>query len=224
VPIQEVGESLVDFLERCPGLILDRPRFHYRRETLLRERVADMVCLADRSLPSGCRLAIIEGWRPPFIQKRMYLAVERQIRQRYPDLEGPRLRRMVNRFSAPMDRKAPPPHTTGGAVDLMVADGEGRLLDHHSPYDMYDPDGFAFDAEGLSERARRTRQMLREALESAGLTNYPSEYWHWSFGDQGWAYRGGHPHALYGATEPPEWEPASDDQSDEPLEFVDLDL
>ena len=42
-------------------------------------------------------------------------------------------------------------------------------------------------------------------MSSTGLTNYPSEYWHWSYGDQGWAYRGGHPAALYGMIEPPGW-------------------
>jgi D-alanyl-D-alanine dipeptidase len=54
----------------------------------------------------------------------------------------------------------------------------------------------------------------------AGITNYPSEYWHWSYGDQGWAYRGGEPNALYGAITPAGWTPAPEDESDEALKFV----
>ena len=41
---------------------------------------------------------------------------------------------------------------------------------------------------------------LGAALLEGGLTNYPSEYWHWSYGDQGWAYRTGANQALYGVT------------------------
>src|SRR5438270_656389 len=41
VKIVECGEELVDFLEACPGLLLDAPRFQYRRETLLRRTVAE---------------------------------------------------------------------------------------------------------------------------------------------------------------------------------------
>lgn len=33
----------------------------------------------------------------------------------------------------------------------------------------------------------------------SGLTNFRGEWWHWSYGEPGWALRGGHPTALYGA-------------------------
>ena len=130
------------------------------------------------------------------------------------------MRRTVNQYSAPMDTRVPPPHTTGGAVDLLLADADGTLLDHCAPYDPYDPHCYAFDAPGLSPEAREVRETLKSALNAAGLTNYPSEYWHWSYGDQGWAYRGGHPHALYAAIQPPDWQPDPADDIDSPLEFV----
>src|SRR2546423_5092 len=72
VKIVECGEEMVDFLKFCPGLLLDKPRFKYRRETLVRRSVAEMLCEANRRIPRGYRLAIIEGWRPPYIQRRMY--------------------------------------------------------------------------------------------------------------------------------------------------------
>ena len=53
-----------------------------------------------------------------------------------------------------------------------------------------------------------------------GITNYPSEFWHWSYGDQGWAYRGGHPHALFAAITPDDYQPDPADLTDEPLERV----
>jgi D-alanyl-D-alanine dipeptidase len=30
-----------------------------------------------------------------------------------------------------------------------------------------------------------------DALTGAGLVNYPTEWWHWSFGDRYWAYASG---------------------------------
>lgn len=43
--------------------------------------------------------------------------------------------------------------------------------------------------------------MLGEALSAAGLVNYPTEWWHWSYGDRYWALQTGAPAALYGAKE-----------------------
>jgi len=138
----------------------------------------------------------------------------------HPDWSETRLTRYVNRFTAPMNARVPPPHTTGAAIDLVLTDEAGTELDHTSPLDPHDPRCFAFDAPGLGAEAQRTRGILAEALLAAGITNYPSEYWHWSYGDQGWAYRGDHAHALYGAVTPPGWSPAPEDDVDAPLEWV----
>ncbi|HEY0866540.1 MAG TPA: M15 family metallopeptidase [Fimbriimonas sp.] len=223
IPIRECGEPLVDFLSSCPDLAHERPRFDYRRETLMRDGLLERLCRSANRLPPGLRLGVIEGWRAPVIQQRMYRAVWKQMCERYPDKSPIQLRRIVNRFSAPMDRRAPPPHTTGGAVDLALLNDRGEALDLHSPFDLYDDRGFPFSAAGLSPEAARNRSILAEALLAEGITNYPSEYWHWSYGDQGWAYRGGHPEAVYGALTPDGWEPDPRDVTDAPLEFVRID-
>jgi hypothetical protein len=44
-----------------------------------------------------------------------------------------------------------------------------------------------FDASGLSRSARRNRDLLAEVMVGAGFVNYPTEWWHWSFGDRCWA-------------------------------------
>nr|WP_249190190.1 M15 family metallopeptidase [Burkholderia sp. AU32357] len=35
-------------------------------------------------------------------------------------------------------------------------------------------------------------------LTRVGFTNYPSEWWHWSFGDRYWAVMQNESHAIYG--------------------------
>ena len=220
VKIAECGEPLVNFMEFCPELIFDKPRYDYRREQLIRKSVAEMLCKAAKALPKGYKLAIIEGWRPPYIQKRMHAAGEARWREAHPEWSDTKIRRVTNQFTAPMNNRVPPPHTTGGAVDLMLALPDGTLCDHISPFKYRDSRAYYFDAKGLSDEARRTRQILADAILPTGLTNYPSEFWHWSYGDQGWAYRGGHPNALYGPVVPDGWQPDPRDNTDAPLKWV----
>ena len=47
------------------------------------------------------------------------------------------------------------------------------------------------------EEARKNRKTLSDALQKTGLTNYLGEWWHWSYGDSGWALRVGAKNALY---------------------------
>jgi D-alanyl-D-alanine dipeptidase len=220
IKIVECSDEMIDFLSLSPRIIFDKPHFKYRRETVLRRPMAERLAAAANSLPPGFLLAIIEGWRPPHIQRRMYQAIWNRFAKDHPDWSPTRMKRTVNRYSAPMDRRVPPPHTTGGAVDIMLADATGKVLNHSAPFMPFAENTFSFDAPGLSPEARRYRDIMAEVLIPLGVTNYPSEYWHWSYGDQGWAYRGGHPNAIYGATEPAGWAPSPEDDVDAPLEFI----
>ncbi len=214
VRIVECGEPLVDFLRECPALVLDRPRFNYQRETLLRKTVCEKLCQANEALLSqGLHIRVIEGWRAPFIQRRMYQWSWDRYSTLHPDWSEVKLKRHVNRFTAPMNNQVPPPHTTGGAMDLALYRGD-EPLDMISPYEQRDYHGFLWRARRLSDMAKHNRQVMEESLTAVGITNYPSEYWHWSYGDQGWAYRGGHAAALYGPISPPDWQPGPDDIDD----------
>jgi len=35
-------------------------------------------------------------------------------------------------------------------------------------------------------------------MEGAGFVNYPTEWWHWSYGDRDWTFVVGAPQARYG--------------------------
>nr|MDT0664632.1 M15 family metallopeptidase [Micromonospora sp. DSM 115978] len=60
-----------------------------------------------------------------------------------------------------------------------------------------------FAAAGVSELARRNREVLRQAMTAAGFVNYPTEWWHWSYGDRYWALLTGASAARYGTVGPP---------------------
>ncbi|MGO4421161.1 M15 family metallopeptidase, partial [Streptomyces sp. MCAF7] len=93
------------------------------------------------------------------------------------------------------------PHSAGAAVDLTLVTADGRELDmgtrvNASPEES---DGACYThADNIGPEARANRRMLGAALTAAGLVNYPTEWWHWSFGDRYWALATGADSALYG--------------------------
>ncbi len=211
IPTRDNGEPLVDIFQVCPQLSwMDKsPRFDFPRYGLARESVAEMLKHAQSLLPAGLTLHIVGAFRPFHVQKLMYDTVTQETREKHPDWDEDLVREYVNVFSAPPIWETPPPHTTGGAVDLGIIDPSGERLDFISPFEM-GWDSAPTYIEGLSDEARRNRDLLIRVLETAGLTNFRGEWWHWSYGEPGWALRGGHPAALYGAVpddEIPAWTP-----------------
>jgi D-alanyl-D-alanine dipeptidase len=220
VPIRENGEPLVDFRGLSDRLVFSWGVFNYTRATLLRKTVAERLAEAAEKLPDGLMLGVIEGWRPLYIQKRMYLSAMQRMKERHPEWSEVKLKRRVNVLSAPIDPRVPPPHSTGGAVDLRLLLPDGTAADLTSPFEQMDPKCYPFEIHGLSPQAKRNRSLMKEVLESVEITNYPSEFWHWSYGDQGWAYRGHHPFAFYNSVEPEGWIAVEEDAVEEPLHFL----
>jgi D-alanyl-D-alanine dipeptidase len=214
IPIEDNGEKLVDIFQVCPDLkwAHQSPRWDFPRYGLGRESLADMLRKAQESLPSGLYLQIVGVFRPFQIQKEMYERAGQELREQHPHWTDEFLTRYLNVFSAPPIWDTPPPHTTGGAVDLLIIDSDGERLDMISPFEM-GWESAPFWKEGLSDTARRNRDLLAKVLLDVGLTNFPGEWWHWSYGEPGWALRGGHPAALYGAVpedQIPDWQPPAE--------------
>lgn len=200
VPIQDNGEPLVD-----PRTLSSRIQFAEKhpkfagmpRTPKVRKRVAEMLTQAAESLPDGIILQIVEGFRPLAQQRFMYESLKAEFSERHPEWSKSTLHRITNTMSAPPDDPCPPPHTTGGAVDLCLLDANtGELLDMTSPFD-WDETSAPTKMKGLSSTAQANRDLLCRTLEATGLTNYIGEWWHWSYGDSGWALRVGAPCAVY---------------------------
>jgi D-alanyl-D-alanine dipeptidase len=195
VPIRDHGEPIVDLREFCPKVILTPGCLPFLRET-----VAGMVNTVQETLPEGHTLVIGTGMRTRDMQRGIRERITKDMTEKHPEWSPATLNRMLNRMVAPPDDPSPPPHTTGGALDVGVQGPDGERLDFSSP-----AGGFWEAAptyyHKLSEQARDNRLMLIRVMEAAGLTNYVGEWWHWSYGDQGWALRVGSPVAYYDAVE-----------------------
>jgi D-alanyl-D-alanine dipeptidase len=209
IKIIECGEPLVSLAERCPDLILtDEPdRSGGPRLFFLRETVTTMLNEAQRRLPRGHRFKIWSAYRTLEYQRLIYSEVYKRFREAHPEWPENILRRQTNRFVHPPDAKTPPGHCTGGAVDLTIVSPDGEELDMTSPYSAVPPERM-ITAETyspkISENARQNRQFLLDVMTAVGFTNYAGEWWHFSYGDSGWAWRLGRRTAIYGLIEPTE--------------------
>jgi len=189
---EENGEPLADVRIACPSVRIIRPSVI----PYVRQRVAEMCEEAARSLPAGYFLGLVEGWRPIDRQQRIYDFVWKSAVEAFPHRDVAALRRTVCRWVAPTDQKAPPGHCTGAAVDVWLVDEAGENIDVSSPYDRFK--AAPTYSLGLSEDAARNRTILVEAMLGAGFSNCRDEWWHYSYGDAGWAVRVGKSACTYG--------------------------
>jgi D-alanyl-D-alanine dipeptidase len=200
IPIQECGEPLVD-LREVPGIAIDeRKRDGDDVWLLARLGVARRVRAIQQACPSGLRLLLIEAYRPLDVQRRYFEEYAARLAVEHPEWDPPTLRLNASRYVAPPD--IDPPHSTGGAIDVTLADEDGGELDMGTPVNA-SPEasgGACFTAApGLDPLARANRALLSELMGAAGFVNYGTEWWHWSYGDRYWAFSGGHHAACYGA-------------------------
>lgn len=100
------------------------------------------------------------------------------------------------------DPHTPPPHSTGAAVDLTLQDENGQEIDMGSPIDETTersyPDHYADTPSAPARGFHAHRAFLNEVMTSAGFTRHGNEWWHFSLGDQMWAWKQGKPAAFYG--------------------------
>jgi len=188
----ENGEPLVDIREVAPKIRILRPQVI----PYVRRQVAEMCAAASDVLPEGVYLGLVEGWRPLSRQQRIYDFLWGCAKEAYPDRNLAALRRTVCRWVAPTDQKAPPGHCTGAAVDVWLVDENNETIDVSSPYDRWK--AAPTYTLGLTEEAQQNRRLLLTTMLAQGFSNCRDEWWHYSFGDAGWAVRMAEPTCIYG--------------------------
>ncbi|MGY0060550.1 M15 family metallopeptidase [Streptomyces sp. LZ34] len=198
IPIQECGEPLVD-VRRGGSLLVDiRKQDPAGAFAHLRQGVLDRLLAAQALLPDGLRLLFVEGYRPPSLQRRYFEEYAAQLRAAHPDSSTDQIHAATSRYVSPPEIA---PHSAGAAVDLTLADAYGHELDLGTRLNA-DPEeshGACYThADNISAQAREHRDILGSALSAVGLVNYPTEWWHWSYGDRYWALDTGADTGLYG--------------------------
>ena len=190
------------FHQGIPGALSD---CYVRRCVLFR------LYKAARLLPGGIELVVLDGWRPLAVQQYLYDTLHQAMQRHYaqePELElQARLRLFV---SPPSDNPATPsPHLTGGSVDVALCDSEGQWLDMGTAFDDISPLSASAAFESIEKPSAResevieNRRLLHSVMLQAGFTNLPSEWWHFDYGNQSWAWTAKQAEAQFGGVELP---------------------
>lgn len=208
IAIEDCGEPLVALDRQVFSLVEPHPYaalgadYGGRSPYSLRQSVVGALILAQERLQThhpGHRLQIFDAYRPIAVQRFMvnhsFQALAHQRGQNpaqcSPQEKTALLEEVYQFWALPSDDpRTPPPHSTGAAVDLTVIDPQGipwnmgGAIDDIAPHSH--PDFYHQIPEGQGFHHRR--QALRTAMVAAGFHQHPNEWWHFSLGDQLWAW------------------------------------
>ena len=166
-------------------------------EKRIREFIYGLLKVARDRLPSGYRLCVYETYRTHKNQIMEWEKVSLQMRQEHPNISPE-----SDEFTAICEEFVANPYThgsghqTGAAVDVTLCDDNGNEIDMGTPMNSCVPLSRTH-AEGLTSEQRKNRDLLLNTMQSAGFINYPSEWWHYSFGDRLWAELTNSPIAIF---------------------------
>lgn len=207
VPIQECGEPLVPiplehFATESPhpyqklGAPYGATSPYHLRQSVLTALIAVQAQLQQQQ--PGWRLQIFDAYRPVAVQQFMVDHTFAQvIRERnlsptaLSDYQRQAIWQDVYQFWAVpnLDPTTPPPHSTGAAIDLTLIDATGKPVDLGSPIDELSPRSYPDHYSNQPEQPyHNRRELLRDVMHTAGFRRHPQEWWHFSLGDQMWAW------------------------------------
>lgn len=224
VPIQDCGEALVPIPLEHFAVVSPHPYAElgapYGRHSpyFLRQGVLHQLRQAQLYLQQdhpGWHLQIFDAYRPIPVQQFMVdytfeqLATAEGLELATLDEETrSRLQQQVIEFWAvpSADPKTPPPHSTGAAIDLTLVNAEGETIDMGSALDEISPRSYPNHFENSegeqAQQYHHHRYLLNNVMEVAGFRRHPNEWWHFSMGDQLWAWQMGKGQvARYGKAE-----------------------
>jgi D-alanyl-D-alanine dipeptidase len=198
MPVKECGEPLVDLREtkviRVDPRLAD-PAGAYAH---VRLSVVDRLTAAQTQLPRGLRLLLVEGYRPYTLQECYFAGSVARMRRTHPGWTEERLRVEAGKYVSPPEVA---PHVAGGAVDVTLCTADGTELPMGTEVNATPPEHGEqcyTESSGISAEARINRRVLIAAMTATGFVNYPTEWWHWSYGDRYWGLVIGALHAQYG--------------------------
>lgn len=210
IPIQESNEPLVPIpLEQFavesphPYEKLGAP-YGGKSPYYLRQSVVDGLIEAQsylQELYPGWQIQIFDAYRPVAVQQFMVdYAFKQLLQDRALELEALSATKqqalwqeVYKIWAVPSNNQAtPPPHSTGAAVDLTLVDEQGNIVEMGSPIDELSershPDYYAQSTIAQQQQYHAHRQLLNQIMVKANFRRNPLEWWHFSLGDQMWAW------------------------------------
>ena len=210
IPVVDCHEPLIDIKNQQELRYGPPPECELTAEdyTKLRKTVFEKLCRAQKDLPTGWRFQLYEGFRSLAVQEILFNKEYQRVSARYPEASHGERFYETTRLVSPVinldGSQNIPPHNTGAAVDLEIITEDKYFVDMGmtaKDWSIVHPE-LCLTASPLVEGvAKQNRELLLQVMESHGFVNYPTEWWHFSYGDRYWAYQSGEAAAIYGSPE-----------------------
>jgi D-alanyl-D-alanine dipeptidase len=207
VAITDNHEAMVDFKQQKDIVYGPSPEIPNNMDyTHVRKTVYEKLKQAQALLPKGLHFCLYEGYRSLSLQKMLFDNRYAKVQKQHPQWSHEQVFTETTKLVSPVvnldGSKNIPPHSTGGAIDVYLLNDKGEAIDMgiHPKDWIEDSDGgvSATASHAISAAAQKNRQIMTEVLLAVGFVNYPTEYWHWSYGDRYWAYHQEQVLAIYG--------------------------
>ncbi|HSW78317.1 MAG TPA: M15 family metallopeptidase [Candidatus Chromulinivoraceae bacterium] len=162
----------------------------------VRPEVARRLEVAAALLDDKYKLVIRAGHRPIEVQKRILIECADDYKKNNPDISDEEALEHARDFVSDPATTLPP-HVCGAAVDVELLDtSTGELVDFGSKMND-DTDASSIYYSDLTQAQKDNRQILLQAMLDAGFASCKPEWWHFSYGDQVWAWFYGESESLY---------------------------
>lgn len=162
----------------------------------VRSELARRLVQAADSLDDACQLVVRAGHRPIEVQKRILRECADDFKRDHPEASDEEVLEHARMFVSDPDVTLPP-HVCGAAVDVELVDAKtGEPLDFGSTMNDDSEKSFLYYPQ-LTETQKNNRHILLTAMLDAGLASCMPEWWHFSYGDQVWAWFYGKTKSLY---------------------------
>ncbi len=162
----------------------------------VRSELAAKIEIAAQALEDTYRLVVRAGHRPIEVQRRILTDCAKDYKNDHPDASEEEALAHARTFVSDPDHTLPP-HVCGAAVDVDVLDtATGQLIDFGSKLNEDNEKSFLY-YPGLTQEQKENRLMLVKAMLGAGFASCKPEWWHFSYGDQVWAWFYGETSSLY---------------------------
>ncbi|MFZ4201696.1 MULTISPECIES: M15 family metallopeptidase [Lysinibacillus] len=155
-------------------------------------------------LPEDFSLLIYDGYRPFQVQQYLFSYFLKQLAHILPHATEQELLQATKKYVALPSAEAAhlAPHLTGGAIDITLADRQGKALNLGTAFDeMNEKSATRYFEHNSNENpeACQHRRLLYNCMTQVGFSNYAEEWWHYDFHNVAWARRVQAKTACYGA-------------------------
>lgn len=185
------GRLYANYIQKHPGY----------QAIYVRKTVASMLSAAAKSLPLDYRLVVRAGHRPLSVQRMLLETLVKDYITAHSHAGRTRALSFARRFVSDPSTGSPP-HCCGAAIDVDLFNiKSSKLVDFGCPVNT-DSEVAYLHSPLISKQQHSNRLLLLETMLNAGFASNASEWWHYSFGDQRWAWFYGQKQAIYNLIEP----------------------